>query len=48
VAAHLQRHVVERCLNRLKQFRDLATRYTERAACYQAEPAIAAIIRWLR
>lgn len=43
-----QRNVVERCFNRLKQFRGLATRYTKRAAYYQAELTIAAIILWLR
>lgn len=43
-----QRNVVERCFNRLKQFRDLATRYTKRAAYYHAELTIAAILLWLR
>lgn len=43
-----QRNVVERCFNRLKQFRDLATRYAKRAAYYQAELIIAAIVLWLR
>lgn len=43
-----RRNVVERCFNRLKQFRGLATRYTKRAAYYQAELTIAAIILWLR
>ncbi len=43
-----RRNVVERCFNRLKQFRDLATRYAKRAAYYQAEQTIAAIILWLR
>jgi transposase len=43
-----QRNVVERCFSRLKQFRDLATRYAKRAAYYQAELTIAAIILWLR
>jgi hypothetical protein len=42
-----QRNVVERCFNRLKQFRDLATRYAKRAAYYQAELTIAAIVLWL-
>ncbi|GEM30299.1 hypothetical protein NN3_13060 [Nocardia neocaledoniensis NBRC 108232] len=37
----------ERCFNRLKQFRDLATRYAKRAVYYQAELTIAAIIVWL-
>jgi transposase len=43
-----QRNVVERCFNRLKQFRDLATRYAKRAVYYQAELTIAAIMLWLR
>jgi len=43
-----QRNVVERCFNRLKQFRGLATRYAKRTAYYQAELTIAAIILWLR
>ena len=42
------RNVVERCFNRLKQFRDLATRYAKRAAYYHAEIIIAATILWLR
>jgi transposase len=43
-----QRNVVERCFSRLKQFRDLATRYAKRVAYYQSELTIAAIILWLR
>ncbi|MGW4285069.1 transposase [Nocardia sp. NPDC004750] len=46
--AYKQRNVVERCFNRLEQFRDLATRYAKRAAYYQAELTIAAIILWAR
>ena len=42
------RNVVERCFNRLKQFRDLATRYAKRAAYYRSELIIAAIVLWLR
>ncbi len=41
-------HCSTASLNRLKQFRDLATRYAKRAAYYQAELTIAAIILWLR
>lgn len=44
VEVHRQRNVVERCFSRLKQFRDLATRYAKRAAYYQAELTIAAIV----
>jgi transposase len=43
-----RRNVVERCFNRLKQFRDLATRYAKRAAYYRAELLIASAILWLR
>ncbi|MEX5260001.1 IS5 family transposase [Kocuria sp. CPCC 205263] len=42
------RNVVERCFNRLKQFRDLATRYAKRAAYYRAELLLAATVLWLR
>ena len=35
-AAYKRRNVVERCVNRLKQFRALATRYDKTAAAYQA------------
>jgi transposase len=42
------RNVVERCFNRLKQFRGLATRYAKRAAYYRAEIIIAATVLWLR
>jgi len=45
---YADRNVVERCFNRLKQFRDLATRYAKRAAYYRAEIIIAAIVLWLR
>lgn len=42
------RNVIERCFNRLKQFRGLATRYAKRAAYYRAEILIAATVLWLR
>jgi transposase len=45
---YADRNVVERCFNRLKQFRDLATRYAKRAAYYRTEIIIAAIVLWLR
>jgi transposase len=44
---YTRRNVVERCFNRLKQWRDLATRYAKRAAIYRASLTIAAIIIWL-
>ncbi len=43
-----QRNVVERCFNRLKQFRALATRYAKRVAYYRTELVIASIVLWLR
>lgn len=45
---YADRNVVERCFNRLKQFRDLATRYAKRAAYYRSELIIASIVLWLR
>lgn len=47
-AIYAGRNVVERCFNRLKQFRGLATRYAKRAAYYRTEIIIAAIVLWLR
>ena len=40
--------MVERCFNRLKRFRDLATRYAKRAAYYRSELTLAAIVLWCR
>jgi transposase len=37
----------ERCINRLKQWRGLATRYEKRAANYRALVVIASIVIWL-
>lgn len=42
------RNVVERCFARLKQFRDLATRYAKRLAYWRSELVIATTILWLR
>jgi transposase len=47
-AIYAERNVVERCFNRLKQFRALATRYAKRMAYYRSEIVIAAIVLWLR
>jgi transposase len=47
-AVYADRNVVERCFNRLKQFRALATRYAKRVAYYRSEIIIAAIVLWLR
>ncbi|MDT8915058.1 hypothetical protein [Amycolatopsis sp. PS_44_ISF1] len=43
-----QPNVVERCFDRLKQFRDPATRCAKHAACDQAEVTIAVIALRLR
>lgn len=46
-ASSAHRNVVERCINRLKQWRGLATRYEKRVASYRAMVVITAIIVWL-
>lgn len=43
-----QRNVVERCFNRLKQWRALATRYAKRAALYRSSLLLIAALIWLR
>jgi transposase len=45
--AYRKRNVIERLLNRLKQFRRIATRYEKRAVNYLAMLTIAAITLWL-
>ncbi len=42
-----QRNVVERCVNRLKQWRGIATRFDKRAANYRAAVVIVSLILWL-
>ncbi len=46
-AVYRQRNVVERCFNRLKQWRDLATRYAKRASLYRASLVLISAILWL-
>ncbi len=41
-----QRNTVERCINRLKQWRGIATRYEKTAAIYLAGLHIAGIFLW--
>lgn len=45
--AYRQRNRVERTINRLKQFRRIATRYEKQAKNYLAMLTIAAIVLWL-
>lgn len=47
-ALYKQRNTVERCINKLKQFRAVATRYDKRAYMYEATVDIATIKIWLR
>ena len=42
-----ERSQIERLINRLKQFRRVATRYEKRAANYRAMVVIAALLVWL-
>ncbi len=45
--AYRRRNVVGRCINRLKQWRGVATRYEKRALNYRASVVIAALMIWL-
>ncbi len=47
-ALYKERNRVERCFNRLKQFRAFATRYAKRAQLYRALVLIACILIWLK
>ena len=45
--AYRRRNVVERCVNRRKQFRGIATRYEKRAANFRAMAVVASLTIWL-
>jgi transposase len=44
--AYKQRNTVERCINRLKQWRGIATRYEKTATIYLAGLHVAGIFLW--
>ena len=46
-AIYRHRNVVERCFNRLKQCRSLATRYDKTQTSFEATVTIAALLQWL-
>lgn len=46
-ALYRQRNWVERCFNRLKQFRRIATRYEKKAENYLAMLTLGSIMMWL-
>lgn len=45
---YAQRHLIECCFSRLKQFRRVATRFEKTAQNYLAVVTIAATMLWLR
>ena len=45
--AYRQRNIIERMINRLKNFRRIATRYEKRATNYLAMITIGAILLWI-
>lgn len=45
--AYRRRNVVERCFNRFKQYRAIATRYDKTAVSYQGMLDLAALLMWL-
>jgi transposase len=45
--AYRERNLVERLINRLKQWRRVATRYEKRAVNYSGMLSLAAIVLWL-
>ncbi len=47
-ARYAERNTVERCFNKLRQFRAVATRYDKRERIYQGTIDITSIRIWLR
>jgi transposase len=46
-ATYRRRNVVERCINRLKQWRGIATRFEKRGVNYRAMVVVASLMIWL-
>lgn len=46
-ALYRKRNLVERCFNRLKQYRRGATRYEKKAENYQTMVTLASVLMWL-
>jgi transposase len=46
--AYKARNLIERCFNKLKHFRRIATRYDRRAANFLSFVLIAAALQWMR
>ncbi|WP_370268088.1 IS5 family transposase [Streptomyces sp. V4I8] len=46
--AYRRRNIVERCFNRLKGFRGIATRYEKTATSYEAAVTLASFLLWAR
>lgn len=44
--SYKRRNVVERCFNRLKQWRCIATRYEKTAESYQTAVTLASLLMW--
>ncbi|GAA3827614.1 transposase [Streptomyces phyllanthi] len=47
-AQYRRRNAVERCVNKWKQFRAVATRYDKRDYIFNGTPTVTAIVIWLR
>jgi len=45
---YAKRNTIERAINRLKQFRAVATRYDKRASVFLGTVTAAALVIWLR
>ncbi|OWK20225.1 transposase, partial [Mesorhizobium amorphae CCBAU 01583] len=46
--AYKARNLIERCFNKLKHFRRIATRYDRRALCFLSFVQLACAMLWMR